>query len=383
MYEIGDPSAKDMLASAIHAAAFATLALRNKDAQYMKTARTSYARALVQTNTCLASRKDALLDRTLAAVLVLGLFEAISFSDEQSPESWEAHTNGAVQLLRLRGASQFQSRVASQMFMQTMINIRTSHLQRAVAVPEELVKLSTDTASFIRTVDPVILIRPIMDKASNLRERALKAPGPDIIFDALALDEETLKLSQSLGPMYEIEIRSKEDTPSWAYMSIAHRYRNRRVAKFWNALRMIRLFLNELAGNWAVRALDGGSDFWMKDGAVFDVPFDKEFLEGVEPTVQDNITELCIDVLASVPDFIEEGGLGTTFSLAARTLIWPLTVVYKCNRCDELVKKVSVRFLYGLGRDLNLAQAIDAASKADRWRVQADWYVTQALSLCD
>ncbi|KAH6884244.1 hypothetical protein B0T10DRAFT_493804 [Thelonectria olida] len=366
-------SAKGALSMAIHAAAFAALAVRNKNANYMKTARASYTQALVQTNTRLASPKDAILDHTLAAVLVLGLFEAISFSDQQSPESWTTHTNGAVQLLRLRGSRQFQSSVASQMFLQTMINIRTSCIQRAVPVPEECVKLDEETAPFLKIKDPALRIGPIIDRAAVLRERALKTPGPGLIFEAMSLDRETIELSESLGPTFRITTRPKQETPPWAYLGIAHRYPSHRATKFWNALRMIRLFLNELAGNWAERAMDRGYDFWIKCEEVSHLPFDLDYLQGLQTRANNNIAELAIGVLGSVPDFIEEGGLGTNFSLSARTLIWPLTVLYKCDRCEDLAKKYAVKFLYELGKDLNLAQAIDAASKAGAWRVQEDW----------
>ncbi|KAK1980413.1 hypothetical protein LZ30DRAFT_723428 [Colletotrichum cereale] len=366
-------SGKDTLSTAIHAAAFGALSLRNKHGRYMKTARASYARALVQTNSCLASPKDAVRDQTLAAVLVLGLFEAIAFSDEQSPASWTAHTNGAVQLLRLRGSRQFESKVGSQMFTQTMINIRTSCIQRAVAVPEEFVKLHIESVPFLRGEDPAILFVPIIDKAASLRQRAAKFLSPELIIEAMRLDHETITLSENLGPMFRVTTRSKEEKPSWAYLSIAHYYPDRRAAKLWNALRMIRLFLNELAGNWAEKAMACGSDGQGKREALSHLSDDPGYLQSLQKTVDNNVTELTIGVLASVPDFMEEGGFESKFSLAARTLIWPLTVLYKCDLVDDSAKRYAVKFLYEVGRDLNLVQSIDTASKENEWRVRDDW----------
>ncbi|KAI5456033.1 putative C6 transcription factor [Mariannaea sp. PMI_226] len=363
------------LSSAICAAAFATLALRHKDPMHMKTARARYACALTQTNASLASPKHAVLDTTLAAVLVLGLFEAISFQGGgKSPDSWTAHTLGAVQLLRLRGSEQFRSRLASQLFMQTMINIRTSCIQRGVAVPQEFVALHIETAPFLPVNDPSILIGPIMDRAASIRERMRKCPSIDLIYETLILDKDAIEFIERMGPPFRFKVRPEDDTPTWAYLSLAHSYPNYRVAKFWNAIRMIRLLLNEMTGNWADRLIqERREDVCSKSDGQADLPaYRPGFVENLRRVCYKNVAKLAIDVLASVPDFTEDSSLGTKFNLAARTLVWPLIVLYKCNLCEPLAKKYAVRYLYEIGQDLNIAEAIDAARTAGEWRVE-DW----------
>ncbi|KAH7007430.1 hypothetical protein EDB80DRAFT_718720 [Ilyonectria destructans] len=369
-----DPLAKDAVSSAIRAASFATFALRVRDASYMKTARSSYALALAQTNTALASPKDAVLDRTLAAVLLLGLFEAIIFEGRQSPESWTAHTLGALELLRLRGKQQFQSQMAQHLFVQTITNIRTSCVQRIVPVPTECLTLHDEAIQFLDTKDPALRLGPIIDRAASIRARAKTSPVAGLLYEARDLDKETVALTDSLEEEMRYTIRPKEDTPPWAYLGIAFRHRNHRVAKFWNAIRMMRMFLNELIWRGISLGYDDPHPRLSSSEISCDDPLCRcVYLKNLKQMAGRNMTEVATGVLASVPDFLEPTSNRGKFCPSARTLIWPLSILLTSPVYSSSVRKYAVVFLHELGRDLNLPQAVDTARMLGESEVAEDW----------
>ncbi|KAF7556935.1 hypothetical protein G7Z17_g1058 [Cylindrodendrum hubeiense] len=299
-----EPIANDAMSSAIHATAFATFALKTRDVSYMKIARTNYALALAQTNTALASPKDAILDRTLVAVLLLGLFEAIIFQGRESPESWTAHTFGALELLRLRGKQQFKSKLAQHLFIQTITNIRTSCVQRVVPVPKECLTLHDDALQFLDRKDPALRLGPIIDRAASIRNRGKNCPGPEIIYEARDLDRETVALMDSLEEELRYTIRSKEDTPPWSFLGVAYRYPSHRVAKYWNAIRMIRMLLNELIWRGITLGFDDphaqkSSDETLCNSVCSDPLCRCTYLERLKTTAAENMAEIATAVLAS------------------------------------------------------------------------------------
>ncbi|KAM0258032.1 hypothetical protein ACHAQJ_004075 [Trichoderma viride] len=79
-----EPQAEDALSSAILAASFATFAQRVRDNRFINVSRKYYSIALSRTNATLADPSNATRDRTLAAVLALGLFESIIFHEKKS-----------------------------------------------------------------------------------------------------------------------------------------------------------------------------------------------------------------------------------------------------------------------------------------------------------
>ncbi|KAF7563753.1 hypothetical protein G7046_g403 [Stylonectria norvegica] len=362
----------DALSSAIQAASFATFATRVRDLSYMKTARHFYALALVRTNALLACPKAAVLDETLAAVLLLGQFEAIVFRGRQSPESWTTHTLGAVELLRLRGTKQFQSKIAHLLFLQTITNIRTSCIQRMVPVPAPCLALYHDALGYLDVKKPAVRMGPIMDQAASLRAQSAKISSIELFEEAWELDQQCLALLAGLAPEMCFIVRPKEDNPPWAYLDTAHRYPNHWVAKFWNALRMIRMFLNELIYDGAEKAVaeqHPPSNLPTLCGSLCKC----EYLNGIQQTAADNMTNLATDVLASVPDFVEPHGHGGKFYPAARHLIWPLSIIQRSPLASDLAKKYTGTFLYELGRELNLPQAVDETTVREMTGIREDW----------
>ncbi|KAI1371010.1 hypothetical protein F4677DRAFT_450843 [Hypoxylon crocopeplum] len=74
-----------------------------------------YTKALTGTNAALRNPDTQLADSTLAAVLLLGLFESIS-AKQIGMLNWGSHTEGAIQLVKARGKKQLKTKVGLQLF---------------------------------------------------------------------------------------------------------------------------------------------------------------------------------------------------------------------------------------------------------------------------
>ncbi|RFU80694.1 c6 zinc finger domain-containing [Trichoderma arundinaceum] len=362
-----DEGADDALSAAIYAASFATFALRTRNHKYLNKGRNKYSLALSRTNNALKDPKGAVLDRTLASVLLLGLFESTVFMGKASPVEWTMHMTGALRILQLRGLQQFKSNVAHQLFVHAANNIRTSCIQREMNVHDELLVLNKSAILFLGPGDPSNKFSAILDKTASIRaqirnsSRLLETNNIGILQEVLNLDREAIGLMNDSECNLPYTIRSVEDTPSWAYLHTAYRYSSFRIAKFWNTIRMVRLFLNEIIWNITSNALgqirDGITD------TTSHPEFDKftMFLSLRETSVK-NSTDIATGVLTCIPDFIEPHPSGRRFSPAARTLAWPLYLLYKCPLCPQEARVYARDWLEELAKDLNLPQVVETAN---------------------
>ncbi|PQE13390.1 negative acting factor protein [Rutstroemia sp. NJR-2017a BVV2] len=94
-----------ILSDALTAVALATFGNQPNAKMLKPKAEQAYAKALRQTTTAIANPKQALEDSTLAAVLLLGLFETVTHSLVKQGEgwnSWNSHVSGATALLNIR-----------------------------------------------------------------------------------------------------------------------------------------------------------------------------------------------------------------------------------------------------------------------------------------
>ncbi|KAF3066335.1 hypothetical protein GL218_09141 [Daldinia childiae] len=75
-----------------------------------------YTKALNGTNAALRNPKTQLADTTLAAVLLLGLFESIT-AKQIGMLNWGSHTEGAIQLVKARGKKQLKTKIGLGLFI--------------------------------------------------------------------------------------------------------------------------------------------------------------------------------------------------------------------------------------------------------------------------
>ena len=371
IYSTTASTAQDAVSSIVMAVSLASLSLHvGNDLQLMKNSRMHYSKALTQINVAIASSNTAILDSNLISVLMLGFYEAIAFSSCRSSTSWTAHTLGAIQLLRLRGTKQLKTDLGRHLFMQTCNNIRSGCLQRGMPVPDDFLQLYKEAEPFLDPNFLVVRFGLLLDKIISLKVQleslipAQRISG--FIHEVLQLDEETRALMNMLPDIWRPQVMPPHITPRWAYQGLAHQYPGHLIARHWNILRLTRAFLNEVIWYMAAfvaRAKEQGMpEIWQH---CKDLDTD-----ALQTTTAANRIQIFTDVLASVPHFLDESG--TTFTPAARLLIWPLTIVAERGMMLEPMRQYALWCLYEIARQARVPEALHAAEAVERGSC-TDW----------
>jgi hypothetical protein len=104
------------LKMAFSAASMAALANRPNSKSLLVQAEELYAKAIRLVNEALRDPAAQKTDQTLAAVLLLGLFETI-LSRRGAMTAWGSHIDGAVMIVKMRGKKQLRTKLGSALFI--------------------------------------------------------------------------------------------------------------------------------------------------------------------------------------------------------------------------------------------------------------------------
>ncbi|KAE8350133.1 hypothetical protein BDV28DRAFT_163188 [Aspergillus coremiiformis] len=193
-----------------------------------------YGTALNLMYTAVMDEEEAKSNATLAAVLLLAIFEVITSRSPGNIEKWTSHIYGAAALLEVRGPEQLQDQHGLALFVQLRFQIITSCLQRGMRVPESLVDCSK-IAMFLRTNVDGYGDRLIGTAArlSNLRSDinvGLLTDPHEILSAAYGIETELMAWIAALPPEY---VYTTVDDPSASSISFntwgqgPHPYNNR------------------------------------------------------------------------------------------------------------------------------------------------------------
>ncbi|KAG5923534.1 hypothetical protein E4U53_003557 [Claviceps sorghi] len=369
---LDSPTTGDACSAAIEATALAAYSRRVRSCSHAKESRKRYAEALVQANHLLSRPETAVLDRTLACVLVLGLFEAIVFEGGGPPASWTAHTNGSLQLLRLRGTKPFKSRLSRKLSFHASNNIKTSCIQRCVAVPDDFVALDRQLGSFSDADSPFVLFSPMIHEIASIKARALADADCNLVHEALRLDRQILLLAKTVPDWLIYEMRPDSESPRWAYKRVCHRYADVRAAKIWNSVRLLQFFLVTFIQEVVSPSPSpppppppqeaGGGARW--DLSKLRIPDPSksvsQYVSELGDYARRGMDMIATDLLATLPTFTEAGERehGRRFAPAARSLAWPLAIVECSDLSPRAARDFASEQLIALAGDLNMPEAI-------------------------
>lgn len=360
------------LTATTQSAALASLAMQLRDSQLMQLARKQYSDALALTNAALRRPKDAVQDSTLISVLLLGLFESLAFEGRQSPESWTVHTQGAATLIRLRGKSQFESEFGRRLMAQVSSYVHMSSAQRKVRPPLDFQELEHQALALMDPRDPIRRLSYLMDSFIDLRADLTEKQFTDemtIIERALKIDKDAILLIDNLPPSYNFEVLSGDQAPSWSFRSTSHRYPNHHIALRWNAIRMIRLWMNE----WTYKACGYKVGVMSSKGQDSSWNSTYRSLRELQHSTMEAAEQIVLDIVASTPQFTN---LTTKFPpLTSRFLILPLAAAGESCLCPPDARGYIIKSLRILGNLPTIRQASQAADMLEESKPLEDWYV--------
>ena len=371
LYPVHRPDEDDALSSSIATASFATFARRTGHQAYMDRASRTYAIALAHTNAALADPATAVLDRTLASILLLAVFEGSIFPGAKSPDEWTAHLFGATRLLQLRGFAQFQHETGRHLYNHISNNMCASCMQRMVHLPVEFQVLDQKANSLLNTTYKLPKFSTILQKAVSFKARLWARLGTDrdvlcdLLNEASAIQQEAAAVMNDADPELAYTALPKESTPPWAYKGIACHYKTHRAAKHQNTLRMVRLFMLEV--------ISGGASVAMSK--IHDQPDTIRYFKDAIAAAHRLAAEISTDILGCVPDFLEPSSTFSSprFCPAARTLIWPLNVIHKNRICPMEVREHAKIMTEDLVKDINRLQLADTGKLITGPETMDDW----------
>lgn len=329
---------------AFDACAFASLGNRvGPGNDYDQAALGKYTKALSSTYKALRDPEMAKHDSTLAAILLLGLYENIS-SKQLGMLAWGSHTEGAIQLVRARGKKQLRTKVGLHLFIavrtQMIIHTLSSGKPPVMgvdwwindAVKDESAascqRISIRCGELRAEVNRLLATLP---RSSENIELIL-----DLIRRCQVVDQECVAWAKDLPDFFEYKTVAWEDnvpggdfSKAEVYPGRVDAYRDLWVASVWNLTRTSRIILASLIVRCAA---------WIC--APLDYRTTPEYATAARTCVQ-SIT----DILASVPfqlgwfakrkDLLELANLSSfgcgeedaEKGLPGYFLTWPLTCV--------------------------------------------------------
>lgn len=360
-----------VLPATIHAASLASLARDLGENNIMKTARQTYAKALVETNAALADPKKATDDATLISVLLLSLFEALVWEVSNTAENWTAHSQGALALIKLRGEKQFETAVGRRLFTQVVNITCVNSMQARKRLPKDLVDLVNKANSYNHIDIPRFRLASLTRQLSHLVADADEGlfSTAELVHACRTLEAKYVAFTDSFPPTWRYEvIRISKPRPE-VYGYVYHRYPVQRIAKLWNTTRMSRVLLVEVQYYQAKLLAD-------KD----------PHMAFIMHEAREKLMQLCLDIAASIPQFTDPTEFGgplekhfpTADSLdnilvqdvvspkaSAATLMWPLSCIRGVSlSCPEIRAWAKERLGF-LGRRFHIPLAERATMGED------------------
>ncbi|KAJ2973904.1 hypothetical protein NQ176_g6340 [Zarea fungicola] len=265
-----------------------------------------------------------------------------------------------MQLLMLRGLAQFSRPTARLLFAHASSNVKASCIQRSIAVPQPFLSFDTKVRALLDQHDPAVKLTDLLHKVGAIKEMSQNSnPTAELVLEAIKVDQELIAFSNTPPPTLEYTRDPLAHGPPWTYHRIVHTYPSLRIAKVWNAVRLLRFFLLSFIGGDISPFPDGTSDPGM------------QALSGLKVYALDHMAGVAADVLATIPCFVHVHNHAKLFSAPARCLAWPLGIIEKSSICPVDARVYARKTLEWLARDLNMPQAIHPDRQPGS---REDWY---------
>lgn len=282
------------LSTSVLSVAYAGLANATQSQYLLKEAFREYGQALKITNKRLQCPRLSKEDSTVIAIMLLGMFETLTYRNERSRASWAEHINGATKLITLRGREQFSTRLGLRVFVQLMGNIMSNCMQNLLPFPPEIIELRKESEAFFNPDAPGWRLSHVMIEFVNFCVRVKERSdytANDIINDALTVDNEMLRLSQTMPRQWQFgTYYTSNADPELVFEGRYDIYVDYWVAQMWNSMRIIRILLHECIRGQLLKGFATTPPAWT----------------GVEWVVQlqistDTLNQLAMEICASVP----------------------------------------------------------------------------------
>ncbi|RDK43167.1 C6 finger domain protein [Aspergillus phoenicis ATCC 13157] len=327
-----------------------------------------YGNALQLLTTAVADQQQAKNNATLAAVLMLAIFEVITSRGSRFITNWTNHITGAAALLELRGVEQLQDPDGLQLFLQLRYQIIISCLQREAHVPDSVLHC-VKVAMFLRphTVAYGDRLLNIMGRLANLRadiKEKIITDRKKMLESAYAVEAELMSWLTSLPDNFPYAtIQDPWPTLNWGpkpYNNIYHVYTDFWICNSWNQYRVARIIISDLILT-CIRELNAGSP----------LPAD---LVTHTSQIRNTARQLASDVCASVPYYFTDSvfklatgqaEMSSRYEIPSQqgfvrglVLLWPLAMAAATRGLNHPLRRWVLDCLQLIGHGMGIDQAL-------------------------
>ncbi|TGJ81415.1 hypothetical protein E0Z10_g7358 [Xylaria hypoxylon] len=292
--------------TALDAVGLAALSNIRLSPRTMLKAQREYTKALSQTNRALRDPIMCKADDTLAAVVLLGIYEVITCTDNSYIDRWMKHMDGAAKLIEIRGSDQLTRPEGVDMFTQLRAQIIVSRIYQEKYSSSILTQLTEEVKQY-RDPNDVILdhlgntVIRLTNFCADVKNKRIAKPS-EIIRTALSIDADLVSLLISVPPSWSyatVQIPMLDGKPitNAVWGSHYHVYGSIEAATMWNNYRSARIVVQELIYD-TLRDLEGSR--------LHSTSYPQQ--HSLAEQCRQTILQLAEDICASVPFHF---GLGT------------------------------------------------------------------------
>ncbi|KAF5604201.1 C6 zinc finger domain-containing protein [Fusarium pseudocircinatum] len=355
------------------APALAMLSYELMEPSLMTLARKNYLAAVQNINAALSLPQQAASDSTLASVLLLALFEAIAFHRRDSLKNWTSHVDGAVQLVKLRGPRQFESALGRALFSDVSNHTYASCAQRRGPVPAIVSEMRTQFGDFSGENSPVVDLGAVLDSMSRLLAKLTSTDTEDTLAPEVVVAQGCLLVSQidylldQASTLFPYQVILTAEASDCAFNGITHKYPTPQSARYWNILRVMKLFVSKWIDRSATALANCNATVDDCAGTL-----QQNRLNLLDYT-KSNADKVAVDILCSVPFFQSLASQSYLSQTLVRWLVWPLSAVAASPLVQEPAQVYARTRLASLHKDSRLPEVFEAVKMLDKERALDDW----------
>lgn len=334
------------------------------------TAEKEYGNALNLMYTAVMEEEEAKSNPTLAAVLLLAIFEVVTSRAPGNIEKWTNHIYGAAALLEVRGAEQLRDENGLKLFVQLRFQIIISCLQRGMRVPESLIDCAK-IAMFLRTKADAYGDRliGIAGRLSNLRSdinMGLLVDPQEILSAAYGIEAELMAWIAGLPPEFlytTVEDPTLSDISfnMWGhgphpYDNKYHIYSDLWLCHTFNQYRCARIIVSEIILS-CLRQLSLNAPA---------VAISSDLTDHCT-RLRNTARQLANDICASVPYHFSVGNIATEpfdslpvnqSYVAGLILLWPLVLAGATESLNHPLRRWVISCFRLIGHSMGIDQAL-------------------------
>ncbi|CEI59929.1 unnamed protein product [Fusarium venenatum] len=261
----------------------------------------------------------------------------ITLNSNDNSSSWNRHVDGALALIRLRGASQLRNRVGRGIFLHLRTEILIDCLQRRLQVPTILVNSMAEARNYesaqeapaARLANIVVNICDLLSSAK--KDTTNKTNLSCYISRLLSIDTDLEDWTKTLPAEYKYTALTSPAGMGDAevFMGRYDGYSNRDFAHTWNLQRCTRIVLRQTL----IEAISKHFHTPSSPSMVPSLPLSYEHLFHTSNTI---IQKSSVEICSSVLYILHSGGTAHTASHTLRN--WVLSIMERAESVTGIQK---------------------------------------------